>query len=111
MSQLYAASPTRPRREVRVDGPPPPVPLECCGMALVTSDPEICGGTPCFAGTRVPVETLFEHLRGGATLEEFLGDFPTVEPWQVRAVLEMAQVEVVNRSERVTPSSSAASSP
>ncbi len=45
---------------------------------LITVDPEILGGTPVFAGTRVPVKTLFEDLEDDYTLEEFLECFPTV---------------------------------
>ena len=35
-------------------------------------------GVPVFRGTRVPVQTLFEYLEGGETLEDFLEGFPTV---------------------------------
>lgn len=45
---------------------------------LITIDPDILGGTPVFSGTRVPVETLFDYLSSGDTLELFLDDFPTV---------------------------------
>ncbi len=38
-------------------------------MSPIKIDPEILGGTPCFAGTRVPVDTLFDYLSGGYTLE------------------------------------------
>jgi uncharacterized protein (DUF433 family) len=44
----------------------------------IVRDPEIMHGTPVFRGTRVPVQTLFEHLEGGDTLENFLEGFPTV---------------------------------
>ena len=44
----------------------------------IIRDPEIMHGTPVFRGTRVPVQTLFEYLEGGDTLEEFLLGFPTV---------------------------------
>ena len=44
----------------------------------ITRDPEIMHGVPVFTGTRVPVETLFEYLEGGDTLEDFLMGFPTV---------------------------------
>ncbi len=44
----------------------------------ITVDPEILGGIPVFKGTRVPVETLFDHLENGISLEEFLDDFPSV---------------------------------
>jgi len=44
-------------------------------------------GTPCFAGTRVPVKSLFDHLEGGYTIDYFLSQFPTVSREQVLAVL------------------------
>jgi uncharacterized protein (DUF433 family) len=42
-------------------------------------DPEIMSGPPVFSGTRVPVETLFDYLINGSSLEEFLECFPTVK--------------------------------
>lgn len=56
----------------------------------VKSDPEIMGGTPCFAGTRVPARTLIDYIEGGATLDEFLEDFPTVSRKQAVSFLEEA---------------------
>lgn len=44
----------------------------------ITRDPETMHGVPVFRGTRVPVQTLFEYLEGGDTLEDFLEGFPTV---------------------------------
>jgi uncharacterized protein (DUF433 family) len=46
--------------------------------ATIVSDPEILRGTPVFAGTRVPVRTLFENLADGVSLDEILEAFPTV---------------------------------
>lgn len=57
-------------------------------VSTVTSSPEILGGTPVFAGTRVPVQTLFEYLESDQTLEEFLDDFPTVRREQAIETLE-----------------------
>ncbi len=57
---------------------------------LISIDPEILGGQPVFKGTRVPVETLFDHLEAGAALDEFLEDFPTVTKNQALAMLEAA---------------------
>ena len=57
---------------------------------LIATDPEILGGQPVFKGTRVPVETLFDHLEAGVSLEEFLDDFPTVAKEQAIATLEVA---------------------
>ena len=44
----------------------------------ITRDPETMHGVPVFRGTRVPVQTLFDYLEGGDTLEDFLEGFPTV---------------------------------
>jgi uncharacterized protein (DUF433 family) len=56
----------------------------------INIDPEILGGTPVFNGTRVPIESLFDHLEEGVSLDEFLDDFPTVTREQAVEVLEMA---------------------
>jgi len=45
---------------------------------IVVSDPEVMHGVPVFEGTRVPVQTLFDYLEGGDTLDDFLKGFPTV---------------------------------
>jgi uncharacterized protein (DUF433 family) len=58
---------------------------------LITVSPERLSGTPVFAGTRVPVQTLFDHLEAGDTLEVFLDDFPDVTREHAIAVLELAQ--------------------
>jgi len=57
----------------------------------INIDPEILGGTHVFAGTRVPVESLFDHLENGVSLDEFLEDFPTVDCQQAVEVLELAE--------------------
>jgi uncharacterized protein (DUF433 family) len=48
-------------------------------------------GMPVFRGTRVPVQTLFEYLEGGETLEDFLEGFPTVPRSLALEVLEEAR--------------------
>ena len=58
---------------------------------VVHSDPEILGGTPVFVGTRVPAQTLFDYLKGGDTLDEFLRQFPSVKREQALAALELAR--------------------
>ena len=58
---------------------------------LIQSDPEILGGTPVFAGTRVPVQTLFEYLEAGDSLDKFLEEFPSVSRERAIAVLEAAR--------------------
>ena len=54
----------------------------------VESDPEKLSGALLFRGTRVPVSALFENLKDGASVAEFLEWFPGVEDWQIKAVLE-----------------------
>ncbi len=56
--------------------------------SIIHSDPDILGGTPVFRGTRVPVESLFDHLAKSIPLDEFLDDFPTVSREQAVSVLE-----------------------
>ena len=57
---------------------------------IVFSSPEVLGGTPVFKGTRVPIETLFDHLEEGVSLNDFLEDFDTVTKDQAIAVMEIA---------------------
>ncbi len=45
---------------------------------IVTTNPRVMHGTPCFSGTRVAVQTLFDHLEAGYSVNEFLEQFPTV---------------------------------
>ena len=56
--------------------------------SVVSIDPEIMGGTPCFRGTRVPVQTLLDYLEAGDPLGEFLENFPSVTREQAVAFLE-----------------------
>jgi len=58
--------------------------------SLITIDPNIQGGQPVFKGTRVPIETLFDHLEGGDSLNVFLEDFPSVTKELAISVLETA---------------------
>lgn len=63
---------------------------------VIHSDPEIMGGTPVFAGTRVPAQALIDYFEGGHSLAEFLEDFPTVKREQAIAVLEQAKQMLVS---------------
>ncbi len=63
---------------------------------LITSTPDVLGGTPVFRGTRVPVQTLIEYLEGGQTIDDFLEGFPTVAREQVIAFLEEAKARMVS---------------
>jgi len=56
--------------------------------SVVKVDPEIMSGTPCFAGTRVPVRILVDYIEGGETLDEFLEQYPTISREQAVAFLE-----------------------
>lgn len=57
---------------------------------VIHCDPEILGGTPVFAGTRVPVQALWDYLEEGSSLGEFLQDFPSVSREQAAGALEAA---------------------
>ncbi len=64
---------------------------------LVTTDPEILGGTPVFAGTRVPVAVLFENLADGLTLDEILESYPTLNREQAIEALRQAETLLERR--------------
>ena len=60
-------------------------------LSIVTHrHPDILSGTPVFIGTRVPVCSLFDYLKGRDTMEEFLRQFPSVKRQQAIAVLDAA---------------------
>ena len=58
---------------------------------VITVSPDVLSGTPVFAGTRVPVQTLIDYLEGGESIDDFLAGFPTVKRDQVIAFLEEAK--------------------
>lgn len=58
---------------------------------LITTSPKRLSGTPVFAGTRVPVQTLVDYLEEGDSLDDFLADFPSVSREHAIAVLELAK--------------------
>jgi len=63
--------------------------------SVITKNPEILGGVPVFANTRVPFQALLDYLEGGQTLDEFLEDFPTVTRTAAIAALEEAKALVI----------------
>jgi uncharacterized protein (DUF433 family) len=63
--------------------------------AVVSCDPDVMGGTPVFAGTRVPVQTLLDYLEAGDSIDEFLGGFPSVSRAQVIEFLEQPKDRLV----------------
>jgi uncharacterized protein (DUF433 family) len=64
-------------------------------FGIVWANPERMSGTPCFTGTRVPVQTLFDHLEAGNTLETFLDDFQGVTRDQAVMLLELSRARVL----------------
>lgn len=65
---------------------------------LITTSPDRVGGTPVFAGMRVPVQTLIEHLEAGDSLDTFLDDFPSVSRDHAIAVLELAKSALLSNA-------------
>ena len=63
---------------------------------VVSCDPSVMGGTAVFRGTRVPVQTLLDHLEAGESIDDFLEGFPTVTRQQVIAFLEEARDRVID---------------
>ncbi|GET43586.1 DUF433 domain-containing protein [Microseira wollei] len=63
---------------------------------IVSSSPEVMGGTPVFTGTRVPVQTLLDYLKAGESIDEFLDGFPTVTRKQVISLLEIMETQITN---------------
>ena len=59
--------------------------------SVIVTDHEILGGTPCFRGTRVPVDSLIDYLEAGDTLDEFLDNFPSVSREAAIGALEEAK--------------------
>jgi uncharacterized protein (DUF433 family) len=64
---------------------------------LITSDPDILGGTPVFLNTRVPVRTLFEYLEDNFTLDQFLEFFPTVSREAALQILHESELALLSR--------------
>jgi uncharacterized protein (DUF433 family) len=62
---------------------------------IITSFPDVMGGTPVFAGTRVPVQTFIDYIKGGESIDDFLDGFPTVSKEQVIAFLEEAKEQMI----------------
>lgn len=84
---------------------PVPTPEELAGdrvqpghplFGIVWVNPQRMSGTPCFTGTRVPVQSLFDHLEAGDTLETFLDDFPGVTRDQAVLLLEISRARVLD---------------
>ena len=68
-------------------------------QSIISRDPEVMGGTPAFAGTRVPIKALFAYLETGESLETFLDDYPGVSKEQALGVLELARGSLIGFDE------------
>lgn len=66
--------------------------------AVVTTSNEIMGGTPVFAGTRVPIQTLIDYLVAGDSIDDFLEGFPTVKREQIVGFLKEAEKEMEKKA-------------
>ena len=62
---------------------------------VISCDPMVMGGTPVFAGTRVPIQTLLDYLEAGESIDDFLAGFPSVSREQVIRFLEQAKDRLV----------------
>ena len=58
---------------------------------FITMDADIMHGVPVFKGTRVPIETLFDYLETGGSIDEFMDDFPTVPKPFIKMALEYSK--------------------
>lgn len=65
---------------------------------VVTSSPDVMGGTPVFAGTRVPIENLLDYIEGGESIDDFLEGFPSVSREQVITFLEETKARVLTEA-------------
>ena len=63
--------------------------------SLVSRNPDIMSGALCFTGTRVPVQSLFDHLEGGQSIDDFLEGFPSVRREQVIALLQKSRQDLL----------------
>jgi uncharacterized protein (DUF433 family) len=63
---------------------------------IISRSPNILSGTPVFAGTRVPVQTIIDYLAGGHSLDEFLDDFPTVQRERALELLEQIKRQLAD---------------
>jgi len=64
---------------------------------IISSSLEVVGGTPVFAGTRVPIQTLLDYIKAGESIDDFLEGFPTVAREQVIALLEEVERQLISR--------------
>jgi uncharacterized protein (DUF433 family) len=63
---------------------------------IISASPDILGGTPVFAGTRVPVQTFLDYIKAGESIDSFLEGFPSVKREQVLALLDEAGERILS---------------
>ena len=68
--------------------------IEIVKDTVVSISKEVMGGTPVFAGTRVPIQTLIDFLAAGDTIDDFIDGFPSVTREQVITYLKQAEIEM-----------------
>ena len=68
---------------------------------LIWINPGRMSGAPCFYKTRLPVDSLFENLEGGVTLDEYVDAFD-ISREQVVAVLEYAKQKLFSTAKLPT---------
>ncbi len=64
---------------------------------IITVSPDIMSGTPVFAGTRVPIQTLLDYLKAGESIDDFLEGFPSVSKQQVITLLEEVEKQLISQ--------------
>jgi uncharacterized protein (DUF433 family) len=66
--------------------------------AIITTSPDILGGTAVFAGTRVPLQTFIEHIKAGESIDDFLRGFPSVKREQLVGLLDQVEERILTKA-------------
>lgn len=80
--QMPPVQPARQEREL--------IPTDSPLAPFISVNPGRMHGEPCFRGSRVPIQTLFDYLEGGDPISEFLEDFPDITKEHAVAVIGLA---------------------
>jgi uncharacterized protein (DUF433 family) len=65
--------------------------------SIIASSPDVMGGTAVFAGTRVPIQTFIDYIKGGESIDDFLEGFPTVSREQILVFLDEAKEQMIKQ--------------
>lgn len=71
-------------------------------LRYITSHPEICGGKPCFKGTRIPISLILDFMAAGDSIEAILGGYPQLTRAHIKEALNLA-ADFLNFEERDIP--------